>query len=121
MSDRYLCRVVRFHQLGGPEVLRVEHEQPQAPAPDEVQLQVEAIALNRADAMFRRGTYLEKPSFPARSGFEAAGVIVAVGAYSTEDGHRFHGIVGSHSTPRAVWPTGAWGQARPDRSSGFMV
>lgn len=42
-------------------------------------------------------------------------------AYSTEDGHRFHGIVGSHSTPRAVWPTGAWGQARPDRSSGFMV
>ncbi len=42
-------------------------------------------------------------------------------AYSTEDGHRFHGIVGSHSTPRAVWPTGAWSQARADRSSGFMV
>ena len=42
-------------------------------------------------------------------------------AYSTEDGHRFHGIVGSCSTPRAVWPTGAWSQARADRSSGFMV
>ena len=26
-------------------------------------------------------------------------------------GHGFHGIVGSHSTPRAVWPTGAWSQA----------
>ncbi|MEO1910498.1 MAG: zinc-dependent alcohol dehydrogenase family protein [Paracoccus sp. (in: a-proteobacteria)] len=79
MSDLHLCRVVRFHQLGGPAVLRLEHEEPQAPQPDEVQLRVEAIALNRADAMFRRGTYLEKPTFPARSGFEASGVITAVG------------------------------------------
>lgn len=72
-------RVVRFHELGGPEVLRLEHEPPQAPRPGEVQLRVEAIALNRADAMFRRGTYLEKPAFPARSGCEAAGVVTAVG------------------------------------------
>ena len=28
--------------------------------------------------------------------------LYALHAYSTEDGHRFHGIVGSHSTPRAV-------------------
>lgn len=79
MPDPHPCRVVRFHELGGPEVLRLEHEQPQAPAPGEVQLRVTAIALNRADAMFRRGTYLEKPTFPARSGFEAAGVIAAAG------------------------------------------
>lgn len=32
-------------------------------------------------------------------------------AYSTEDGQLFQMIVGSHSTPRAVWPTGAWSQA----------
>lgn len=79
MSDPHPCRVVRFHEPGGPEVLRPEHEQPHAPAPDEVQLRVTAIALNRADAMFRRETYLEKPIFPARSGFEAAGVIAAAG------------------------------------------
>lgn len=42
-------------------------------------------------------------------------------AYSTEDGHQVHGIVGSHSTPRAVWPTGAWTQARPVGSSGFIA
>ncbi|MBM3604207.1 MAG: zinc-dependent alcohol dehydrogenase family protein [Alphaproteobacteria bacterium] len=73
------CRVVRFHELGGPEVLHLEHEPPQAPQRGEVQLRVEAIALNRADAMFRRGTYLEKPIFPARSGCEAAGVVTALG------------------------------------------
>ena len=42
-------------------------------------------------------------------------------AHSTEDGHRFHAIVGSHSTPRAVWPTWSWGQARAVGSSGFSV
>ncbi|WP_256374790.1 hypothetical protein [Paracoccus sp. SM22M-07] len=31
MSDLHLCRVVRFHQLGGPEVLRLENEEPLSP------------------------------------------------------------------------------------------
>ncbi len=31
-------------------------------------------------------------------------------AHSREDGQLFHGIVGSHSTPRAVWPTFLLGQ-----------
>ena len=72
MSDLHLCRVVRFHQLGGPEVLRLEHAKTASPQPDEAQLRVEAIALNRVDAMFRRGTYPEKPAFSARSGFEVS-------------------------------------------------
>lgn len=78
--DPQTNRVVRFHQLGGPEVLRIEHQPPQPPRPDEVQLRVTAIALNRADAMFRRGTYLEKAQFPARSGFEVAGIVTATGS-----------------------------------------
>ncbi|WP_146612584.1 hypothetical protein [Paracoccus sediminilitoris] len=41
------------------------------PPTDKVQLRVDAIALKRADAMFRRASYLEKPTFPARSDFEA--------------------------------------------------
>jgi len=34
---------------------------------------VKAPGLNRAEAMFRMGQYLEKPKFPARLGYEAAG------------------------------------------------
>lgn len=72
-------RVVRFHELGGPEVLVLDRIAPAPPGPGEVQIRIEAIALNRADAMFRRGSYLEKAAFPARSGFEGAGVVTAIG------------------------------------------
>ena len=61
-------------------MLLLEHELPEAPQSGEVQLRVHAIALNRADSMFRQGSYLEKASFPARTGFEAAGIITAVAA-----------------------------------------
>ena len=74
-----LHRVVRFHELGGSEVLQIEQQPPVPPQADEVQLRIQAIALNRADAMFRRGTYLEKATFPARTGFEAAGIVTAIG------------------------------------------
>jgi NADPH:quinone reductase-like Zn-dependent oxidoreductase len=40
---------------------------------------VEAIGLNRAEVMFRRGQYLENPEFPSRIGYEAAGIVDAVG------------------------------------------
>jgi NADPH:quinone reductase-like Zn-dependent oxidoreductase len=72
-------RVIRFHQCGGPEVLRIEVELPAAPGPGEVVLKVEAIGLNRAEAAFRAGQYLEQPAFPARLGYEASGSVMAVG------------------------------------------
>jgi NADPH:quinone reductase-like Zn-dependent oxidoreductase len=40
---------------------------------------VEAIGLNRAEVLFRQGMYLDTPKFPARLGYEAAGVVDAVG------------------------------------------
>jgi NADPH:quinone reductase-like Zn-dependent oxidoreductase len=42
-------------------------------------LKVEALGLNRAEIMFRNGAYLEAPKLPARLGYEAAGIIDAVG------------------------------------------
>jgi NADPH:quinone reductase-like Zn-dependent oxidoreductase len=46
----------------------------------EVRLKVEAIGLNRAEVGFREGRYLELPEkFPATLGYEAAGVIDAIG------------------------------------------
>lgn len=42
------------------------------------------IGLNGAEIMFRTGTYLETPVFPARLGLEAAGVVDAVGPDVTD-------------------------------------
>ncbi|MFJ8663776.1 zinc-dependent alcohol dehydrogenase family protein [Streptomyces sp. NPDC093795] len=74
-------KAVLFHELGGPEVLTVEEVPLPAPAPGEVLVRVEAIGLNRAEALFRAGTYYYPPTLPgSRLGYEAAGVVEAVGA-----------------------------------------
>ncbi|MFG2645393.1 zinc-dependent alcohol dehydrogenase family protein [Streptomyces sp. NPDC048370] len=81
MTNRQMTRAVLFHELGGPEVLRVEEVPLPAPGPGEVLLRVEAIGLNRAEALFRAGTYYYRPTLPgSRLGYEAAGVVEAVGA-----------------------------------------
>jgi NADPH:quinone reductase-like Zn-dependent oxidoreductase len=72
-------RQVVFHELGDAEVLKIEEQAAVEPGKGEVRLAVEAIGLNRAEIMFRRGEYLEQPKFPSRLGYEAAGVIDAVG------------------------------------------
>ncbi|MER8693930.1 zinc-dependent alcohol dehydrogenase family protein [Mesorhizobium opportunistum] len=74
-----MARVVRFHQHGGPEVLRIEDVDLPAPGPSEVQIRVKALGLNRAEALLRAGTYIETPALPSGLGLEAAGVVEAVG------------------------------------------
>ncbi len=72
-------RIVRFHELGGPEKLVLENAPTQEPGSGEVRLRVQAMGLNRAEALFVRGQYLEHPTPPSRIGYEAAGVVEAVG------------------------------------------
>jgi NADPH:quinone reductase-like Zn-dependent oxidoreductase len=74
-----MANVVRFHQTGGPEVLKIEEIDVPPPGKGEVQIRVHALGLNRAESMFRRGQYLEEPRLPARLGYEAAGTVAAVG------------------------------------------
>jgi NADPH:quinone reductase-like Zn-dependent oxidoreductase len=74
-----MARVVRFHKIGGPEVLQIEEVAVPPPAKGEVQIKIKALGLNRAESMFRRGQYLENPKFPARLGYEAAGTVSAIG------------------------------------------
>jgi NADPH:quinone reductase-like Zn-dependent oxidoreductase len=74
-----MARIVRFHQTGGPEVLKIEQLDVPPPAAGEVRIAVKALGLNRAEAMFRAGQYLEQPRFPARLGYEAAGTVEALG------------------------------------------
>jgi NADPH:quinone reductase-like Zn-dependent oxidoreductase len=72
-------RLYRFHQLGGPEVLQVVDEPVCEPGSGEVRLKVQAVGLNRAEALFLRGQYLEQAKLPAGVGYEAAGIVEAVG------------------------------------------
>ena len=74
-----MSKVVRIHGLGGPEVLRLEDLDVGAPGPGEVRLRVEAIGLNRSEAMFRSGRYPQRPKFPSLIGYEGVGVIQALG------------------------------------------
>jgi NADPH:quinone reductase-like Zn-dependent oxidoreductase len=71
--------IVRFHQLGGPENLKLEEAPTQQPGKGEVRLRVKAAGLNRAESLFYHGQYLEQPQLPSRLGYEVAGVVEAVG------------------------------------------
>jgi NADPH2:quinone reductase len=74
-----MSRVVRFHRLGGPEVLQFDEMELGDPGPGEVRMKVRALGLNRAESMFRRGIYPEVAVLPAKLGYEAAGEVEAVG------------------------------------------
>ncbi|MGF6781804.1 zinc-dependent alcohol dehydrogenase family protein [Paraburkholderia sp. GAS334] len=75
-----MTKAVRFHQIGGPEVLRFDDVQEAPPQPGEVQIRVKALGINRAEVMYRTGKYVIAPEFPAKLGYEASGEVVAIGA-----------------------------------------
>ncbi|MCA1432686.1 zinc-dependent alcohol dehydrogenase family protein [Bradyrhizobium sp. BRP20] len=74
-----MARAVRFYRHGGPDVLRIEPIDVPPPATGEVQIRVKALGLNRAEALLRTGTYIERATFPSGLGLEAAGIVEAVG------------------------------------------
>jgi len=74
-----MARVVRVHELGGPEQLVFEEMEVGAPGPGEVRLRIEAVGLNRSEAMFRAGRYPTKPQLPTLIGYEACGIVEALG------------------------------------------
>jgi NADPH2:quinone reductase len=75
-----VSKIVRFHQTGAAEVLQIEDMPEAEPGLDEVRIRVHALGLNRAEVLLREGRYLEKPVLPSRIGYEASGVIEALGA-----------------------------------------
>ena len=72
-------KIVRFHKTGPAEVLQFDEVLLPEPGPGEIRLRVKALGLNRAEIMFRNGQYLETPVPPSQNGYEAAGIIEAVG------------------------------------------
>ena len=75
-----MSRTIKFAKAGGPEVLEFIETEVPAPAASDVRIRVKAIGINRAEAMWRVDDYIEPVNFPAGLGYEAAGVVDAVGA-----------------------------------------
>jgi NADPH:quinone reductase-like Zn-dependent oxidoreductase len=74
-----MSRTIKFAQAGGPEVLEFIDMEVPDPGPHEVRIKVQAIGINRAESMWRNDKYVESPIFPASLGYEAAGIVDAVG------------------------------------------
>jgi NADPH:quinone reductase-like Zn-dependent oxidoreductase len=72
-------RAVYISRHGGPEVLEVREQPDPAPGAGEVRVRVRASGLNFAELMARQGLYPDAPKPPCVVGYEAAGVIDAVG------------------------------------------
>jgi NADPH:quinone reductase-like Zn-dependent oxidoreductase len=66
--------------LGGSEVLQIEDMEVGQPGPGEVRIRVEAVGLNRAEAMYRAGRYPVTPQLPSLIGYEGVGTVEALGA-----------------------------------------
>ena len=72
-----MATAIRVHEVGGPEVMRVEEVAVGDPGPGEVRLRHTAIGVNFIDTYFRSGLYTtQRPFIP---GNEAAGVVEATG------------------------------------------
>ncbi len=74
-----MTRAIRFHETGGPDKLLLEDIAIGAPGTGHVRIKVEAVGLNRAEAMYRAGNYPTKPALPSLIGYEGVGTIVALG------------------------------------------
>lgn len=72
-------RAVRFHEHGGPEVLRVEEVDRPVPGEGEVRVRVAFAGVNFIDVYRRTGFYPVPGGLPAILGAEASGVVEAVG------------------------------------------
>lgn len=102
-----MAKVIRFSEIGGPEVLRSEEVNVGEPGPGQVRLKHGAVALNFADTYFRSGLY--PAPLPAGIGSEACGTVTAVGAGVTnvKVGDRVtytgaHNTLGAYSTERLI-------------------
>lgn len=102
-----MAKAVRFHEAGGPEVLRMEEVEVGKPGAGQVRLRHVAVGLNYADTYFRNGTYAVP--LPSGIGVEAAGVVLEVGEGVTHlavgDRVTYTGFVntlGAYSTERLI-------------------
>lgn len=92
-------KAVRFHQTGGPEVLRVEDVPIPQPGRGQARVRLAASGVNFIDTYQRSGQY--RLTLPAILGQEGAGVVDAIGPDVTEvrvgDRVAFANVMGSYA------------------------
>ncbi len=98
-----MTQQIRFHENGGPAVLKLESVELQPPGPGEARVRHSAIGVNFIDTYHRSGLY--KMPLPSGIGKEAAGVVEAIGEGVTavKPGDRVvycDGPLGSYSSER---------------------
>ncbi|MCA5922015.1 NADP-dependent oxidoreductase [Curtobacterium oceanosedimentum] len=72
-------QAVRFHEVGGPEVLRTEDVDQPTPAAGQVRLRVAASAFNAADDGMRGGFLPIPVQLPHVPGYDVSGTVDALG------------------------------------------
>jgi len=81
-------KAVRFHQHGGPDVLRCEDAPDPDPGPGEVLVRVRACALNHLDVWARRGRPGVETPMPHITGSDVAGEVASSNASDVAIGRR---------------------------------
>ncbi|WP_089158006.1 NADP-dependent oxidoreductase [Micromonospora sp. NBS 11-29] len=79
-------KAVRFHEFGGPEVLRYEDVEQPAPGAGQVRIRVAATSFNGVDGNIRAG-FMQGPipvELPHTPGLDVAGTVDALGAGVTD-------------------------------------
>lgn len=79
-----MIKTAQFAQTGGPEQLQIVELPPTEPAANEVQVDIKAAGLNRAELMFMRGGYLATPKLPSKIGWEGSGIVTSLGKNVTD-------------------------------------
>jgi NADPH:quinone reductase len=77
-----MAKAIRFHETGGPEVLRLENVEVGEPGAGQARVRHTYIAVNFIDIYFRTGRY--PLALPNGIGSDAVGVVEAVGEGVTE-------------------------------------
>ncbi|MBT1544489.1 NADP-dependent oxidoreductase [Curtobacterium aurantiacum] len=72
-------KAVRFHEVGGPEVLRIEDVETPTPAAGQVRLRVAASAFSAADNGMRAGFLPIPIELPHVPGYDVSGTVDALG------------------------------------------
>jgi len=100
-----LVEAVRFVRPGGVEVIELGETEVPAPGFGEVQVEIVAAALNRADVLQRRGLYAAPPGAPPDvPGLELSGRVIARGPGATrwDQGAEVMAIVGGGAMARRI-------------------
>jgi NADPH:quinone reductase len=73
-------RAVMLTKKGGPEVLQIVELPIEDPGPGQLRVRVRAAGVGATDLIMLAGNYLYAPKVPFVPGYEAAGVVDAIGA-----------------------------------------